>query len=335
MMKLSFRRLALVALSATLLAACAATDDEATATSTDALDQAHRWKVLNVDYQVQSTSYWCGPASTRIAISARKAAPSQGQLANELPTTRNGTDTIDQVTRVLNAHLGPGKYATKLMPNDPPTPAQKMALWNDIVVSIDQGYAVVANIVAPPHNHPPGYPNRTIYHYVALIGYNPDTWEIYVADPANFGGYRQYWLKFDQVATLIPPKGYSSLPGGTTCPNGSGSTVGAIDIKYRAMGGCNSVLGIPLTGERGSPDGVGRYNVFERGSIYWTPELGAHAVIGRIRDAWKDEGWEIGRLGYPTSDEYAVPGGRRSDFENGWITWDAASNTTSVTMRDP
>ena len=270
---------------ALLVAACTAAPDEDIGSSTDALDQAHRWKVLDVDYQVQSTSYWCGPASTRIALSARTAAPSQAQLAGELPTTVNGTDTIDQVTRVLNRHLGAGTYATKLMPNDPATPAQKMGLWNDIVVSIDQGYAVVANIVAPPNNHPPGYPNRTIFHYVALIGYNPDTWEIYVADPANFGGNKRYWLSFDQVAKLIPPKGYSSLPGGTTCAGGSGSTVGAIDIKYRALGGCSSVLGIPLTGERRAPDGVGRYNVFEKGSLYWRPNLGAHAVLGRIRDA--------------------------------------------------
>ena len=28
-------------------------------------------------------------------------------------------------------------------------------------------------------------------------------------------------------------------------------------------------------------------------------------------------------LGFPTSDEYDVPGGRRSDFENGYIFWDA------------
>ncbi|HEY8076063.1 MAG TPA: C39 family peptidase, partial [Labilithrix sp.] len=206
-------------------------------------------------------------------------------------------------------------------------------LWNDVVVSVDQGYAVVANIVAPPNNHPPGYPNTTIFHYIALVGYNPDTWQIYVADPANFGGNQKYWLSFDQLATLIPPKGYSSLPGGTTCPNGSGSTVGAIDAKYRALGGCTSVLGIPLTGELGAPDGVGRYNVFANGSIYWTPATNAHEVHGRIRDAWKAAGWEAGALGYPTSDEYDAPGGKKSDFQHGSITWTASSDATQVTMK--
>jgi hypothetical protein len=288
--------------------------------------------VLAVDYQIQSTSYWCGPASTRIALSARGAAPTQQQLANELPTTTNGTDTIEYVTRTLNRRLGAGRYVTKLMPDDPPTPGQKTELWNDLVGSIDQGYALVANIVAPPTNHPPGYPNRTIYHYVSLIGYNPDTRQVYVADPANFSGNTLYWLTFDQVATLIPPKGYATLAGvrGATCAGGTGTTGGAIDVRYQALGGCGSPLGAPITEERATPDGVGRYNVFERGSIYWTSTTGAHEVLGRIRDAWKAEGWEAGRLGYPTSGEYAVAGGRRSDFQHGSITWTSATDTTDV-----
>ncbi len=314
-----------------VFAACAPASEDSTGSSTDALGEGQRWKVLGVDYQVQQTGYWCGPASTRIVLSARGAAPTQGQLAGELGTTVDGTDSIDQVTSVLNRHLGAGRYASKWMPHDPPTQDEKMRLWNDVVVSVDQGYGVVANIVAPPNNHPPGYPNTTIYHYIALVGYNPDTWEIYVADPANFGGNQRYWLSFDQVATLIPPKGYASLPGGTTCPNGSGSTVGAIDEKYRALGACRSMLGIPLTGELGTPDGVGRYNVFEHGSIYWTPATGAHEVHDRIRDAWKDAGWEAGALGYPTSDEYDVAAGKRSDFQHGSITWLASSDTTQVT----
>src|SRR4051794_2125609 len=40
--------------------------------------------VLSVDYQVQQTGYWCGPAATRIALSARGVYRSQSQLAAEL-----------------------------------------------------------------------------------------------------------------------------------------------------------------------------------------------------------------------------------------------------------
>ncbi|WP_424187493.1 C39 family peptidase [Actinokineospora sp. G85] len=170
--------------------------------------RAQNWKVLNHDYQVQETGYWCGPAAVRIALSARGVHRSQGDLAGALGTTTNGTDWIGQVTGVLAGSVG--WYETKEMPNDPPTPGQRDLLWRDIVLNIDNNYPIVANIVAPANNHPPGYPNHTIYHYFTVIGYNPDTWQVYIADPANFGGNHHYWLTFDQLASLIPPKGYSA-----------------------------------------------------------------------------------------------------------------------------
>jgi len=167
-------------------------------------------KTLNIDFQYQQTSYWCGPAATRIALSARISPPSQQQLANELPTTTNGTDWIGQVTRVLNNHLGTGWYETKEMPNDPPTQAQRDLLWRDVVLDIDNNYPIVANIVAPASNHPPGYPNYTIYHYFTVIGYDSSDMTVLIADPAGFAPTATYWLTFNHLATLIPPKGYSA-----------------------------------------------------------------------------------------------------------------------------
>ena len=347
--------------------------------ATGALEAGTPWKVLNIDFQVQQTGYWCGPAATRHALSARIAPPTQGTLAQQLGTTTNGTDWIGQITNVLNRHLGPGRYGTTEMPNDPPTAAQRDRLWRDIVLSIDANHPVVANIVAPPGNQPPGYPsNQTIYHYFTVIGYNPDTYQVYIADSANFGGNTHYWLSLHQLSTLIPPKGYSSY----RC--GSNMTGGAIDAKYRALGGCSSFLGAALTEERTTPDGIGRFNHFQGGSIYWTPDTGAfevhgairdkwaelgwetgflrypitdetktpdgvgrfnhfqggsiywtpstgaHVVYGKIRDKWEELGWERSALGYPTSDEYAVAGGRRSDFQHGSITWDFDSQTAIV-----
>ncbi|WP_309229671.1 hypothetical protein [Blastococcus sp. TML/M2B] len=75
-----------------------------------------------------------------------------------------------------------------------------------------------------------------------------------------------------------------------------------------------------MTSELPTGDGIGRFNHFERGSIYWTSETGAHPVAGEIRDTWAALGWENSELGYPTTDEYAVPdGGRVQEFEFGWI----------------
>ena len=52
------------------------------------------------------------------------------------------------------------------------------------------------------------------------------------------------------------------------------------------LGWERSFLGYPLTDETATPDGVGRYNHFQGGSIYWTPATGAHEVHGAIRGQW-------------------------------------------------
>jgi LGFP repeat-containing protein len=79
---------------------------------------------------------------------------------------------------------------------------------------------------------------------------------------------------------------------------------GAIREKYLALGAEASILGYPRTDETGTPDGVGRFNHFQSGSIYWTPGTSAYEVHGLIRDLWASLGWERNpQLGYPISDE--------------------------------
>lgn len=92
---------------------------------------------------------------------------------------------------------------------------------------------------------------------------------------------------------------------------------GVIRARYLALGGEASILGYPTTDETAAPDGTGRYNHFQAGSIYWTPRTGAHEVHGLIRDMWAAAGWERDpTLGYPLTDEL-VPdrrvGSRRPD----------------------
>jgi hypothetical protein len=79
---------------------------------------------------------------------------------------------------------------------------------------------------------------------------------------------------------------------------------GAIRAKYLLLGAEASVLGYPTTDETVTPDGIGRYNHFQAGSIYWTPRTGAYEVHGLIREFWAANGWERNPdLGYPISDE--------------------------------
>src|SRR5262245_59558107 len=44
---------------------------------------------------------------------------------------------------------------------------------------------------------------------------------------------------------------------------------GAIRVKWAGLRGTDGFLGFPTTDETGTPDGRGRYNHFEHGSIYW------------------------------------------------------------------
>jgi len=85
---------------------------------------------------------------------------------------------------------------------------------------------------------------------------------------------------------------------------GSFEVHGAIRERYLALGAEASILGYPLTDESGTPDGRGRFNHFQGGSVYWTSDTGAHEVHGLLRDRWSALGWERNpQLGYPTSDE--------------------------------
>jgi hypothetical protein len=105
-----------------------------------------------------------------------------------------------------------------------------------------------------------------------------------------------------------------------------------IERKYLELGGEQSVLGRPQGEERPTPDGVGRFRHFERGSIYWHPSTGAHEVHGLIRQKWQELGWERSFLGYPTSDEIPLPNrtGAYSQFQGGAIYWYAANNAIEV-----
>jgi LGFP repeat len=79
---------------------------------------------------------------------------------------------------------------------------------------------------------------------------------------------------------------------------------GAIRAKYLALGAESSFLGYPTTDETGTPDGRGRFNHFQAGSIYWSSATGAYEVHGLIRQNWAAKGWERNPdLGYPISDE--------------------------------
>jgi uncharacterized protein with LGFP repeats len=101
---------------------------------------------------------------------------------------------------------------------------------------------------------------------------------------------------------------------------GTFETHGTICRRWRELMDING-LGFPLTDELTTPDTQGRYNHFERGSIYWTPVWGAHEVSADIKDAWAGSGWEQGPVGYPVASPGRMSGVFTDfqDFEHGTI----------------
>ncbi len=115
-----------------------------------------------------------------------------------------------------------------------------------------------------------------------------------------------------------------------TAGTGAFAVQGSIRATWSGLGRETGPLGYPLTHESVAPDRRGRYNHFTGGSVYWSPETGAREVRGAIRQRWASMGWETSALGYPISNEYAVAGGRRSDFQGGSILFDSATGATTV-----
>jgi uncharacterized protein with LGFP repeats len=96
---------------------------------------------------------------------------------------------------------------------------------------------------------------------------------------------------------------------------------GDIYKRYKAMGAQRSVLGYPTTDELVTGNKLGRYNHFQHGSVFWSSATGAWPVVGAIRTKWAQLGWERSYLGFPTSNEFAVSGGVRQNYQHGYITY--------------
>jgi hypothetical protein len=115
-----------------------------------------------------------------------------------------------------------------------------------------------------------------------------------------------------------------------TAQTGAHEVHGDIHAKWAALGWETGFLGYPVTDETRTPDQVGAYNHFQHGSIYWTPQTGAHEVHGLIREKWAALGWEGSFLRYPLEDEQEIAGKRVSKFQGGRITYDPASGTVEA-----
>lgn|GEM_PF-3087286 len=132
-------------------------------------------------------------------------------------------------------------------------------------------------------------------------------------------GWERSFLGYPVIDEKNTPDGtgdFQHFQGGSIYSHSGGAfeVHGAIRAKWASFGWERSFLGYPVTDERTTPDGEGRFNHFQNGSIYWHPDTGAHELHGWIRQKWASLGWERSVLGYPLTDEKNTPDGE-GDFQ--------------------
>jgi hypothetical protein len=92
-----------------------------------------------------------------------------------------------------------------------------------------------------------------------------------------------------------------------TATTGAHEVYGLIRGHWQSLGWERSPVGYPVAPEYSPRGNRGREQHFEHGSIVWSPETGAHAVYGEVRDSFRARGpyW-----GYPTTEPTTTPDGR-------------------------
>lgn len=160
-------------------------------------------KVLTHEQHQQDTYYFCGPASTRTALSVHGIVVGESTLADQLGTTTDGTDHIRDVARVLNGYLS-NAYAHKDVPSGNAVEAE--ILKNDIVRSILGGYAVVTNVIGSASSVDGRLVSYPGGHYFPVVGFRNSGNQVLVSDVAI--GI-EYWMHTPAMAVFITPKGYA------------------------------------------------------------------------------------------------------------------------------
>ncbi|MDJ0394303.1 N-acetylmuramoyl-L-alanine amidase [Rhodococcus sp. G-MC3] len=102
--------------------------------------------------------------------------------------------------------------------------------------------------------------------------------------------------------------------------------------KWMASGGEAGTLGTPVSGLV-QVKGGGEAAQFANGSIFTSIAGQAVAVIGRIFQQFTALGGENGELGLPSTDEYRVPEGLRTDFENGSLIFNELTGIVTTVIK--
>jgi predicted chitinase len=209
-----------------------------------------------LDQISQQTIFHCGPGSAENILNSLGIPSDEWELAMACRTTENGTDWIGQIRDVLQQRAHHMDWRLQELPNDPCSPAEKQKLWDDVRGSIVTAAApCLFNFVAPVSNYPrasrpspvdgqvrnPSYGGGTVWHYTTGFGVAEDdngVKHVLIVD----SGFQPtvYWITLDQLATLLPPKGYVygfAEPVGVPVLPGPAAALDEAEALSIAMGG--------------------------------------------------------------------------------------------------
>ncbi|WP_431931434.1 C39 family peptidase [Micromonospora sp. RP3T] len=172
--------------------------------------KGHGERELDMRYEAQPNFYFCGPAAARNALSVQGKDIDVHTMAKEMGTTEAGTNSINDITPVLNKETG-AKDAYRSVEISTPKADDKQTdkLRADVVRTVDAGRAVVANIAGTATDTDGNTHSFEGGHYISVIGYRDDGRTVTIADSAdpNMASYR---MSIDNLADWIATRGYST-----------------------------------------------------------------------------------------------------------------------------
>ena len=217
-----FRKAALTAASAafvggvfagpvTAFAAPADTGKPVTATQNSDRkgDNGKGGRELNVRYEAQPNFYYCGPAAARNALSVQGKNIDVDGMAQRMGTTEAGTNSVNDITPVLNKETGKDVYRSTEISTPRADEKQTDKLRADIVRTVDDGRAVVANIAGTATDTDGTTHSFEGGHYISVVGYTNGGNTVTIADSAN-PDQASYRISVDNLADWIATRGYIS-----------------------------------------------------------------------------------------------------------------------------
>ncbi|SCG15360.1 Peptidase_C39 like family protein [Micromonospora echinofusca] len=169
----------------------------------------HGERELGVRYEAQPNFYYCGPAAARNALSVQGKNIDVDGMAQRMGTTEAGTNSINDITPVLNKETGRDAYQSVEIRDPKADDKQTDKLRTDIVTAIDEGHAVVANIAGTATDTDGTTHSFEGGHYISVVGYRDNGNTVTIADSAD-PNQASYRMSVDNLADWIATRGYTA-----------------------------------------------------------------------------------------------------------------------------